>query len=91
MLYFKYFDLIFLEKYGSSPMDWSLHHMDLYKSHSNIPRIRCNVCRQFGHTAYYCKDQYKPIMCIMCGMEGHNFNYCNKQICLSVSFKLMLI
>lgn len=74
------------EKYGSNPMDWSLHHMDLYKSRSNASRIRCNACRQFGHTSYNCKEQYKPQMCIMCGMEGHNFNDCNKQICLSVRF-----
>lgn len=71
------------EKFGFSPFDWTLDPMDLYKSHSNTPRIRCNTCRQFGHTAYYCQTPYKPEICIMCGMEGHNFHSCNNKICLS--------
>uniref|UniRef100_A0A2S2P5W0 Zinc finger CCHC domain-containing protein 7 n=1 Tax=Schizaphis graminum TaxID=13262 RepID=A0A2S2P5W0_SCHGA len=71
------------EKYGSNPIDWSLDPMDLYKSNSNTPRMRCSICRQFGHTGYNCKDQYKPPICIMCGMEGHHFHSCNKKICLS--------
>lgn len=83
------YQLIFfyiLDKYGSSPIDWSLGPMDLYKSHSNTPKVRCNSCRQFGHTAYNCKDQYKPEICIMCGIEGHNFHGCNKKLCFSVSY-----
>lgn len=61
--------------------------MDLNKSNSyNNSRIRCNICRQFGHTGYNCKEQFKPEICIMCGIEGHNFHSCNKKICLSVSF-----
>lgn len=71
------------EKYGSNPVDWSLDPMDVYKYNSNTPRMRCNICRQFGHTGYNCKDQYKPPICIMCGVEGHHFHSCNKKICLS--------
>lgn len=76
---------MFAEKYGSSPVDWTLDPMDLYKSYSNAPKIRCNTCRQFGHTAYYCQMPYKPEICIMCGLEGHNYHSCNNKICLSVS------
>lgn len=74
-----------IEKYGSSPIDWVLSPMDMYKSQTNTPRVRCNVCRQFGHTSHYCKEQYKPEICIMCGMEGHNIHSCNKKLCFSVS------
>jgi len=81
---------MFSEKFGFSPIDWTLDPMDLYKSHSNTPRTRCNTCRQFGHTAHYCQTPYKPAICIMCGMEGHNFHSCNNKICLSVNSVLFL-
>lgn len=81
---------MFSEKYGSDPKDWTLDPMDLYKSYSNTSKVRCNTCRQLGHTAYNCKVSYKPEVCIMCGMEGHNFHSCTNKICLSVSFVLFL-
>lgn len=88
MIFYPIFNVNFLilDTHGSSPIDWTLDPMDLYKSNSYSNRIRCNICRQFGHTGYNCKEQYKPEICIMCGVEGHNFHSCNKKICLSVSF-----
>lgn len=71
------------EKYGSSDTDWVLHPFDLCKPQSNAPRKKCNVCRQYGHTGYYCKEKFKCIVCIMCGMEGHNLHSCDKKMCLS--------
>lgn len=71
------------EKYGSSDMDWVLHPFDFCKPRPNAPWEKCNVCRQYGHTEYYCKDKFKCIVCIMCGMEGHNFHSCDKKRCLS--------
>lgn len=76
----------FLETYGSSPDDWILNPIELYKSYSNTPRVKCHICRQYGHTGYYCQEQYKPEVCIMCGMQGHNFHNCDKKLCFSVSF-----
>ncbi|XP_050430674.1 zinc finger CCHC domain-containing protein 7-like isoform X2 [Adelges cooleyi] len=71
------------ETQGSNPIDWTLDSSDLYKSYSNTPRIKCNYCRQYGHKAFNCKEQYKPQVCIMCGLEGHNLNSCDKQLCFT--------
>ncbi|XP_050531967.1 zinc finger CCHC domain-containing protein 7 [Daktulosphaira vitifoliae] len=71
------------ETQGSNPLDWTLDPSDLYKSNLNTPKIKCNYCRQYGHTVYYCKEQNKPEVCIMCGMEGHNFHNCDKKICFT--------
>ncbi|XP_025413250.1 zinc finger CCHC domain-containing protein 7-like isoform X2 [Sipha flava] len=71
------------DTYGSSPVDWILNPMDLYKSNSYTNKVRCYSCRQYGHTAYNCEEQYKPDICIMCGAEGHNIHSCNKKICFS--------
>lgn len=71
------------EKYGSSATDWVLHPFDLCEPQSRNPREKCNVCKQYGHTEYYCRKKLKCIVCIMCGMEGHNLHSCDKKMCLS--------
>lgn len=73
-----------LEKYGSSPVDWLLSPMDIYKTPTNI--IRCYICKKGGHSGFNCKDRFKPEICIMCGLEGHNLNKCYNKCCLSVSY-----
>jgi hypothetical protein len=85
------FIFINLDTYGSSPVDWILNPMDLYKSNSYTNKVRCYSCRQYGHTAYNCEEQYKPDICIMCGAEGHNIHSCNKKICFSVCFMKTLL